>query len=167
MLTLLLGKPKLVQELLQTLPYSARPLKVNGIWRAPKLRKREVKALYEASCFHKIPFPEEHKVLLEKEEKEVVKHGFIKPQRLRADVKNYSARIEQINKALSQQTPKIEKYREEERDRRYKDFYDLGLFGRVSVDDPKSKYMVDKLMKGNAKKPNNKGNKKNAAKKKK
>ena len=148
MLELLKGKPKLVAELIQTLPLSAQPLKVNGQWRPPKLRTRQVKALYEAARLHKIPFPEQHLSLLENEGTEQPKkHGFIKPQRLRGDIKNYADRIEKINKALAQQTPKIEKHREEERDKRYKDWYDLGLFGKVSTDDPKNKYMVDKILK--------------------
>ncbi|KAG2382910.1 hypothetical protein C9374_004877 [Naegleria lovaniensis] len=158
MFQLLKGQPKLVQELIQTLPYSARPLKVNGQWRPPKLRRRQVKALYEAACLHKIDFPVEHKVFFEKElDTEKKKHGFIKPQRLKSEVADFSERIDKINKALAQQTPKIEKHREEERDKRYKDWYDLGLFGKVSTDDPKNKYMVDKILK----------DQKNASKKKK
>ena len=148
MFELLKTRPKLVQELIQTLPFSAQPLKVNGQWRAPKLRKRQVKALYEASRLHQIPFPEQHLTLFERDDDaEKKKHGFIKPQRLRVEVKNYESRIDKINKALAQQTPKIEKHREEERDKRYKDYYDLGLFGKVSTDDPKNKYMVDKILK--------------------
>lgn len=110
-----LKNPKLVQSLLKTLPYSAMPLKVGGVWRSPKLSRRKLAELKKAAIYHGFEWP------MKEEPRQFKKHGFIKPQKGRAADRKHDDRIDTIAKKLQGQIEKMQKIRDEARRARYKD----------------------------------------------
>ena len=121
----------MVQTLMGTLPYSASFVKVDNKWKKPQLSTRKVKELERAAIFHNIPYDPSIFTLYKKPATEYTKHGFIKPFKGRKSAeKNHDARLDKIVDALKTMRPKMEKLRLEEQQRRSKDFYDLGQFGK-------------------------------------
>jgi hypothetical protein len=120
---------KLVEKLISTLPYSTSFLKYNNRLRTPFLSNRQVKELQRAAVYHGITLPEKIR-LYEKPENKYSKHGFIKSFKIRRDERRHDEDVEKIAEALRTMRPKMEKLRADERDRRYRDMFDLGLFGK-------------------------------------
>ncbi|KAL0478292.1 cadmium resistance protein [Acrasis kona] len=127
-------KPGLVKQFLATLPYSARFMVINGKWQNPKFNHRKLKGLKLAADYHGLPFPNE---LLEKKKPELdnpawySKHGFIKPFKGDSLERKHDKRIDDVVETLKTMPTKLEKLRQDEMNRRYQDFMDLGLYGKV------------------------------------
>eukprot|EP01080_Neovahlkampfia_damariscottae_P010583 gene10583-3102_t len=110
---------KLLKSLLATLPYSARPMIINGVKRKPKFSNRVLAELKKGAELNNLEWP------MPEKKKEIKRHGFIKNLReTKTTIANFK-RISTINEKLKGNQQRLEKLREENRKKRYKDPFDF------------------------------------------
>jgi len=105
-----------LKSLLSTLPYSARPMKINNCWRSPQFSKRRLALLRKSADICGIPWP-----LPDPVKPEPIRHGFLKHPKGSVHFREQNKRIDAINLALQGNANRLEKIREEARKARYKD----------------------------------------------
>jgi hypothetical protein len=114
-----LKNKKLTKDVLATLPYSARPMFLEGHWKRPRLSKRNLKTLKKASFLHGLDWP------MPEPTKEYEKHGFIKNFKRSVEDREHNSRVFKIAESLKGMQTKIEKMREESKLARFMDVFDL------------------------------------------